>query len=66
MLNKKEIDNYFMKKAIAISKKSDDPRTKVGCVFVKNGKVIASGFNAYSPRFKKSKRIYDPIDKKHD
>lgn len=38
---------YYIRKAIEISKKSNDPVTKVGCVLVLGNekKIIASGFN---------------------
>lgn len=35
----------FMDEALNISLKSNDPNTKVGCVIIKDDKVISSGYN---------------------
>lgn len=36
-----------LEKAVNVSRKSNDPSTKVGCVLFKNGEVVSSGYNAF-------------------
>lgn len=40
-------DQYFMSLAILVSLRSKDPSTKVGCVLVKNHKVVGTGYNGF-------------------
>ena len=42
-------DNYFMSIAILISSRSSCNRLKVGCVIVKNNRVISVGYNGFLP-----------------
>lgn len=43
-------DAYFMAKAEAFASRfSDDPKRKVGCVFVRAGEVVCAGANRLSP-----------------
>ena len=44
-------DNYFMSIAILISSRSSCNRLKVGCVIVKNNRVISVGYNGFLPGF---------------
>ena len=41
------LDNLFMAMACRISKKSEDPSSKVGAVIVKNDKIISAGYNKF-------------------
>lgn len=46
MSNQKEWDEYFMNIAEAVSAKSKDPSSKMGCVIVdKNKRVVSLGYN---------------------
>ena len=38
-------DEYFMGIARAVSMRSEDPKTKVGCVAVKDRRIISTGYN---------------------
>jgi len=40
-------DKDFMKIALEVARKSPDPSTKVGCVIVKNKKIISYGCNCF-------------------
>ena len=40
-------DRRFLKIAESISEWSKDPSTKVGCIAVKDRKVIATGYNGF-------------------
>lgn len=41
-------NEYFIEMAMLVAKKSKDPSTKVGCVFVgKNNQVLSTGFNGF-------------------
>jgi len=40
-------DEYFMGVAQMVSMRSEDPKTKVGCVLVKNNKIIGTGYNGF-------------------
>lgn len=41
-------NEYFINMAMLVAKKSKDPSTKVGCVFVgKNNQVLSTGFNGF-------------------
>ncbi len=44
-MNSKYIDKYYMEKAYEQAKKSTCLRAKVGAVFVKNGEIVAQGYN---------------------
>lgn len=37
----------LLEQAVNISRRSNDPSTKVGCVFFKNGEIISQGYNAF-------------------
>lgn len=39
------INKVFMDEAFNISKQSNDPNTKVGCVIVKDDKIVSTGYN---------------------
>ena len=45
-------DQYFMSIAILASVRSSCNRLKVGCVFVKNKRVISMGYNGFLPNAK--------------
>lgn len=38
--------DYFLTLAFIISRRSLDPRTKHGCVFVKNSRILTTGYNS--------------------
>lgn len=40
-----DLDNYFMSIAIETSKRSNDPKTKVGACIVKNKQLLSLGYN---------------------
>lgn len=40
-------DEYFMGTAQMVSMRSEDPKTKVGCVLVKDNKIIGTGYNGF-------------------
>lgn len=42
-------DQYFLKNARLASEMSKDPSTKVGCVLVKEKKIISTGYNGFPP-----------------
>lgn len=54
------LDEKFLKEAKDLAKNSPDRSSKVGCVIVKNDRVISSGFN------KMPKGIDDTIDARHE
>lgn len=43
-------DEYFINLAFLISKRSACDRLHVGCVLVKNSRVISSGYNGFLPK----------------
>ena len=43
-------DEYFMSVAILISKRSSCHRLHVGCILVKNNRIISSGYNGFLPK----------------
>jgi dCMP deaminase len=44
-----EWDEYFMSTAVLISSRSSCDRLKVGCVIVKDKRIISSGYNGHLP-----------------
>ena len=42
-------DNYFLKIAYEISKRSHDANTACGCVIVNDGRIISTGYNGFPP-----------------
>lgn len=53
-------DNYFMMLAQAVSVKSKDPRTQVGCVIVDNdNRIISTGFNGFPVGIQDDDRLVD-------
>jgi dCMP deaminase len=42
-------DEYFMSTALLISSRSSCDRLHVGCILVKNNRIIASGYNGFLP-----------------
>lgn len=38
-------DEYFLNIAHAVSLRSEDPKTKVGCVIVKDRRIVSTGYN---------------------
>lgn len=47
--NRLNWDEYFMSVAYLISARSSCDRLHVGCVLVKNNRIIATGYNGYLP-----------------
>lgn len=47
----------FMKVALAVSSWSKDPSTKVGCVLVRNKRIISTGYNGFP------KNLSDNLDR---
>jgi dCMP deaminase len=47
--NKLNWDEYFISTALLISSRSSCERLKVGCVIVKDKRVISSGYNGHLP-----------------
>jgi dCMP deaminase len=43
-------DEYFIISALWASKRSSCDRLKVGCVIVKDNRIIATGYNGYIPK----------------
>lgn len=39
-------DDYFLTMAFIVSRRSLDPRTKHGCIFVKDKRILATGYNS--------------------
>jgi dCMP deaminase len=52
-----------MNDAIVVSQKSNDPSTKVGCVFLRNGIVISEGCNAFPQGVHETKDRWQRPDK---
>ena len=59
--NKKRLDwdRYFMSIAILGSIRSPCERLKVGCVLVKNNRIISMGYNGFLPNAKHVSRVRD-------
>lgn len=55
-------NEYFMGVAKMISARSEDPKTKVGCVLVKDYKIIGTGYNGFPKhidfKWSASKQLY--------
>jgi dCMP deaminase len=47
--NKLNWDEYFMSTAILFSSRSSCERLKVGCIIMKNNRIISSGYNGHLP-----------------
>ena len=47
--NKLNWDEYFISTALLISSRSSCERLKVGCVIVKDNRIISSGYNGHLP-----------------
>ena len=47
--NKLNWDEYFISTALLISSRSSCERLKVGCVIVKDKRIISSGYNGHLP-----------------
>lgn len=43
-------DQYFMSTSLLISSRSSCERLRVGCVLVKNNRIISSGYNGFLPK----------------
>lgn len=43
--NRPDWDNYFLNIAEAVAERSEDPKTKVGCVIVKDRRIVSTGYN---------------------
>jgi dCMP deaminase len=52
-------NNRFIGLAEMVASWSKDPSTKVGCVLVKNRKVVATGFNGFPPGIVDDERLHD-------
>ena len=48
-MNRLNWDEYFMETALLISKRSSCERLHVGCVLVKNNRIISAGYNGFLP-----------------
>ncbi len=48
-MNRLNWDEYFMKTALLISQRSPCERLHVGCVLVKNNRIISAGYNGFLP-----------------
>lgn len=56
MTNKPHWDEYFMDIAIVVSRRSPDPKYKVGAVIVAPGhRIISTGYNGFPAGFDESK-----------
>ena len=51
-LNRPSWDQTFMDVARVVARRSKDPRTKVGCVLVKNNCIVATGYNGEPRNFR--------------
>ncbi len=55
-------EEYFMGVAKMIRARSEDPKTKVGCVLVKDNKIIGTGYNGFPKhidfKWDTSKQLY--------
>ena len=47
--NKLNWDQYFISTALLISSRSSCERLKVGCIIVKDNRIISSGYNGHLP-----------------
>ena len=47
--NRLNWDEYFMETALLISRRSPCERLHVGCVLVKNNRIISAGYNGFLP-----------------
>ncbi len=48
-MNRLNWDEYFMETACLISRRSPCERLHVGCVLVKNNRIISAGYNGFLP-----------------
>jgi dCMP deaminase len=48
-MNRLNWDEYFMETALLISRRSPCERLNVGCVLVKNNRIISAGYNGFLP-----------------
>jgi dCMP deaminase len=48
-MNRLNWDEYFMETALLISRRSPCERLHVGCVLVKNNRIISAGYNGFLP-----------------
>lgn len=51
-IDRPDWDDYFMAMTFTVSRRSIDPNTKCGCIFVKNNRILATGYNSPPPGFK--------------
>ncbi len=57
-------DEYFLGIARAVSLRSKDPRTKVGCVIINSDKhIIATGYNGCPPGFPETPEMWNSEEK---
>jgi dCMP deaminase len=48
-MNRLNWDEYYMETALLISRRSPCERLNVGCVLVKNNRIISAGYNGFLP-----------------
>ena len=58
-------DLRFKNLALEVSQWSKDPSTKVGCIAVKDRKVIATGYNGFPAGISDNKEDYENRDIKY-
>jgi dCMP deaminase len=49
-INRVNWNEYFMSTALLISSRSSCSRLHVGCILVKNNRIISSGYNGFLPK----------------
>ena len=57
--NRLDWDDYFMSIAILTSLRSPSIKKKVGCVIVKNKRIIATGYNGFPPKVEHKSILVD-------
>ena len=56
-------DERFMRIAISVAGWSKDPSTRVGCVLVRNKKIVATGYNGFPAGIMDDDRLKDREEK---
>lgn len=65
-MNRIDWDEYFSEAALLISKRSPCERLHVGCILVKNNRIISSGYNGFLPGAKHISIIYNDGKNTHE
>lgn len=51
---------FFLKTAYLLGRESKCVSKQVGCLIVKNGRIVSTGYNGTPPKFKNCNEVFDP------